>query len=142
MIFTKHAHAIKVERSLSGDDIVTVVERLILIHGAPGFVRMDNDTEMTANARWCRLSSTGTAFINPGSPWQNAYVESFTGRLRDELLAVGVFQTLVEAKIIAEDYRQHYNAYRPHSSLGYLTPDEFARPWSNNDPRFTRSLTN
>ncbi len=140
--FTKHALAIEVERSMTGDDIVTVLERLIMIHGAPGFVRMDNGTEMTSHAvaDWCRFSPTGIVFIDPGSPWQNAYVDSFTGRLRDELLAVEVFHTLLEAKVMAEDYRQHYNRYRPHSSLGYLTPDEFALQWSNTNPGLTKSL--
>lgn len=119
--FTKHALAIEVERSMTGGDIVTVLKRLIMIHAAPRFVRMDNGTEMTSNAvaDWCRFSPTGIAFIEPGSPWQNAYVESFTGRLRDELLAVEIFHTLLEAKVMAEDYRQHYNRYRPHSSLCY-----------------------
>ena len=140
--YTRHALAIDVERSMTGDDIVTVLERLIMIHGAPGFVRMDNGTEMTSNAvaDWCRFSPTGIVFIDPGSPWQNAYVESFTGRLRDELLAIEVFHTLLEAKVMAEDYRQQYNAHRPHSSLGYLTPDEFALQWSNTNPGLTKSL--
>ena len=126
--FTKQALAIEVERSMTGDGIVAVLERLIMTPGAPGFVRIDNGTEMTSNAvaDSCRLSPTGIVFIDPGSPWQNAYVESFTGRLRDELLAIEVFHTLLEAKVMTEDYRQQYNAHRPHSSLGYLTPDEFA----------------
>jgi putative transposase len=140
--FTKHALAIEVERSMTGDDIITVLERRIMVHGAPGFVRMDNGTEMTSNAvaDWCRFSPAWIAFIDPGSPWQNAYVESFTGRLRDELLAVEVFHTLLEAKIMAEDLRQHYNAHRPHSSLGYLTPDEFVLQWTNTNPGLTKSL--
>jgi len=88
--FTKHALAIEDERSMTGEAIVTVLERLNMIHGAPGFVRMDNGTEMTSNAvaDWCRFSPTGIVFIDPGSPWQNAYVEPFTDRLRDALLAV------------------------------------------------------
>lgn len=123
--FTKHALAIEVERSVTGDDIVTVLERLIMIHGAPGFVRMDNGTEMTSHAvsDWCRFSPTGIVFIDPGSPWQNAYVESFTGRLRDELLAIEVFHTMLEATIIADDYPRQCSVHRPHSSLGYVTTD-------------------
>ena len=70
-------------------------------------------------------ASTGIIFIDPGSPWQNPFIESFNGKLRDELLAVEQFHTLLEAKIMAEDYRQEYNQHRPHSSLGYQTPDEF-----------------
>ena len=75
-----------------------------------------------------------------GSPWQNAFVESLNGRLRYELLAVEAFHTLFEAKIMAADYRQHSNKYRPHSSLGYLTPDEFTLQWTNNHPGLTKRL--
>ena len=83
--FTRQALAIEVERSMSGDDIVTILEALINIHGAPEFVRMDNGTEMTSNtvADWCRFSTDDISFIDPGSPSQNAYVESFNGKLRD-----------------------------------------------------------
>ena len=75
-----------------------------------------------------------------GSPWQNPFAESFNGRLRDELLAVEQFHTLLEATIMAEDYRQQYNKHRPHSSLGYLTPDEFTLDWHNNNPGLTQAL--
>ena len=79
---------------------------------------MDNGTEMTCNsvADWCRFSPTGIIFIDLGSPWQNPLIESFNGKLRDELSAVEQFQTLLEAKIISKDYRQDYNQYRPHST--------------------------
>jgi putative transposase len=100
---------------MSGDHIVNILKRLIAIHGAPEFVRMDNGTEMTSNAimDWCEFSPANIHYIDPGAPWQNAYVESFNGKLRDELLAVEIFTTLLEAKIMAEDYRQNYNKYRP-----------------------------
>jgi len=103
---------------------------------------MDNGPEMTCHAiaDWCRFSPTGSVFIEPGSPWQNAFVESFNGKLRDELLAVEMFHTLLEAKVMAEDYRRHYNAYRPHSSLGYRTPNEFTLDWNNNNPRLAKTL--
>ncbi len=108
--FTKTALAIDVERCMTGDDIASVLERLVAIHGAPEFVRMDNGTEMTSNALadWCKYSSANITYIDPGLPWQNAYVESFNGKLRDELLAIEIFTTLLEAKIMAEDYRQNY----------------------------------
>ena len=140
--FTKTALAIEVERSMTGDDIVNVLERLIAIHGAPEFVRMDNGTEMTSNAimDWCQLSPANIAYIDPGAPWQNAHVESFNGKLRDELLAVEIFTTLLEAKIMAEDYRQNYNKYRPHSSLNYMTPDEFTLNWHYNNPGLTKTM--
>ena len=82
---------------------------------------------MTCNviADWCQFSATGSVLIEPGSPWQNAFLEAFNGKLCDELLAIEVFHSLLEAKVMAEDYRTHYNTYRPHSSLGYRTPNEF-----------------
>jgi putative transposase len=140
--FTKTALAIEVERSMTGDDIVNVLERLIAIHGAPEFVRMDNGTEMTSNAimDWCQFSPANIHYIDPGAPWQNAYVESFNGKLRDELLAVEIFTTLLEAKIMAEDYRQNYNKHRPHSSLNYMTPDEFTLNWHHNNPGLTKTM--
>jgi transposase InsO family protein len=103
---------------------------------------MDNGTEMTANALrdWCRFTGISTVFIEPGSPWQNAYVESFNGKIRDELLAIEEFTTLLEAKIMAEDFRQDYNSYRPHSTLKYQTPDEFTLEWHNNNPGLTKIL--
>ena len=140
--FTRTALAIDVERSITGDDMVMVLERLTAVHGFPQFVRMDNGTEMTSNAiaDWCRFNPSGIVFIDPGSPWQNPFAESFNGRLRDELLAVEQFHTLLEAKIMAEDYRQQYNKHRPHSSLGYLTPDEVTLDWHNNNPGLTQAL--
>ena len=142
--FSKEALAIAVERSMSGDDIVTILDRLINVHGAPELVRMDNGTEMTSNAvaDWCRLSPSNISFIDPGSPWQNAYVESFNGKLCDELLGIGIFTTLLEAKVIAEEYRQDANQNQPHSSLGYLTPHEFKQKWHHNNQEQTTALAN
>ena len=87
-------------------------------------MRCDNGPELTAHALrdWCRFRRAGTAFIEPGSPWQNAYVESFNGRLRDELLDVEQFSCLAEAVVVIEDWRQDYNAHRPHSALGNRAP--------------------
>jgi len=103
---------------------------------------MNNGQEMTCNAiaEWCRFSSTGSVFIELGAPWQNAFVESFNGKLRDELLAIELFHTLLEAKVMAKDYRQHYNTNRPDSSLGYRTPNEFTLDWSNNNPGPSKTL--
>jgi len=140
--FTKTALAIEVERSITGDHLVRILERLVAVHGHPMFIRMDNGPEMTCHAiaDWCRFSPTGSVFIEPGSPWQNAFVESFNGKLRDELLAIELFHSLLEAKVMAEDYRRHYNTYRPHSSLGYRTPNEFTLDWNNNNPGLTKTL--
>ncbi len=89
---------------------------------------------------WCQYSPANIHYIDPGSPWQNAYVESFNGKLRDELLAVEIFTTLLEAKIMAEDYRQSYNKHRLHSSLNYMTPDEFTLNWHHNNPGLTKTM--
>jgi hypothetical protein len=93
------------------------------------FVRCDNGPELTANALkdWCRFARAGSAYIEAGSPWQNPYVESFGGRIRDELLAVELFSCLTEAQVLIEDWRLDYNQHRPHSALGMLTPVVFAR---------------
>jgi len=126
--YTREALEILVERHIDADATVRVLERLTGLRGCPEHVRCDNGPELTAHALrdWCKLSGAGTAFIEPGSPWQNAYVESFNGRLRDELLDVEQFSCLAEAKVVIEDWRQDYNAHRPHSSLGILTPTAYA----------------
>ena len=132
--FTKSTLAIEVERSITGDHLVRVLDQLTAVHGYLNFIRMDNEPEMTCNAiaDWCRLASTGSEFIEPASPWQNAFVESFNGKLRYELLAIEEFHTLLEAKVMAKNYRQHYNTHRPHPSLGYRTPSEFTLVWKTN----------
>ena len=91
---------------------------------------------MTANALrdWCRFSRAGSAYIEPGSPWQNPYVESFGGRVRDELLAVELFSCLTEARVLIEDWRQDYNHHRPHSALGMMTPVAFAAGLAGGPP--------
>ena len=127
--FTREALAIECHRRIDADHTVTVLDRLVLERGTtPAFVRCDNGPELTANALrdWCRFSRTGSAYIDPGSPWQNAYVESFGGRVRDELLAVELFSCLTEARVLIEDWRHDYNHHRPHSALGMLAPAVFA----------------
>jgi len=127
--FTREALAIECHRRIDSDHTVEVLDRLVIERGtAPAFVRCDNGPEMTANALrdWCRFSRAGSAYIDPGSPWQNAYVESFGGRVRDELLAVELFSCLAEAQVLIEDWRHDYNHHRPHSALGMLAPAVFA----------------
>jgi putative transposase len=127
--FTREALAIECDRRIDADKTVDVLDRLVLERGtAPGFVRCDNGPELTANALrdWCRFTRAGSAYIDPGSPWQNAYVESFGGRVRDELLAVELFSCLTEARVLIEDWRQDYNHHRPHSALGMMAPAVFA----------------
>ena len=125
---TREALAMDVDRSITGDDVVTCLDRLVTQRGAPGFIRMDNGPEMIAWVLrdWCRLRGLQTIYIEPGSPWQNPWVESFNGRVRDELLNITEFGSLTEARILIEDWRKEYNTWRPHSSLGGLTPAEYA----------------
>lgn len=134
--FTRQVLVTHVERSITADDTVEVLEDLVDKQGqAPGFIRSDNGPELTSNALadWCWLSGTGAAFIEPGSPWQNAYIESLNSRIRDELLNQEVFHTLLEAQILAEDWRTDHNQNHPHSALGMLSPNEFAANWRQTD---------
>ncbi len=130
--FTREALAMEAERRIDADQVVDVLDRIVRQRGTyPEFVRCDNGPEMTSVALrdWCRFSRTGVAFIEPGSPWENAFVESFNSRVRDELLAVEVFSCLTEAKVMVEDFRQDYNRARPHRAHGMMTPAAFAQGW-------------
>jgi putative transposase len=129
--FTRECLAIVAERSIDADGVVSCLERLVIERGAPAYVRFDNGPEFIAHAvaDWCRFGRTGALFIDPGCPWQNAWSESFNGRLRDEMLNGCQFATLLEAKVLLEDWRNEYNLYRPHRALGMLSPAEFSRAW-------------
>jgi putative transposase len=134
---TREALTIEVARRIDADTTVNVLDRLVTQRGTvPRFIRCDNGPELTANALrdWCRFTGVGTSYIEPGSPWQNPYVESFGGRLRDELLAVEAFSSLLEARVLVKDWRIEYNTARPHSALGYLTPTDYAKAWTTNHP--------
>jgi putative transposase len=126
----------RVGRTCNADEVVAVIEHLVAERGAPGHLRMDNGPELLAWALrdWCRLAGTATTYIEPGSPWENPFVESFNGRVRDELLNTEEFATLLEAQVLAEGWRIEYNTYRPHSSLGGLTPAEYAERSTINQP--------
>lgn len=119
--------AIVVGRSITATDVVELLERLIEERGAPEFIRSDNGPEFIAEAvrKFVQEHGLATVFIAPGSPWENAYSESFNSRFRDELLDRELFTNLTEARVLVEEYRREYNQHRPHSSLGYLTPSEF-----------------
>lgn len=130
--FTREALAMEAERRIDGDRVVEVLDRIVHERGRhPEFVRCDNGPEMTSHALrdWCRFSRTGAAFIEPGSPWENPFVESFNSRVRDELLSVEVFSCLTEAKVMIEDFRQDYNRSRPHRAHGMMTPAAFKASW-------------
>ena len=131
--YSRECLAIDVERSIDADGVVACLERLAAERGAPAYVRFDHGPEFIAYAvsDWCRFSGTDTVFIDPGSPWQNAWIESFNGRLRDELLNGQRFDSLLEAQVLLEDWRIDYNINRPHSAHGWLTPVEFVEQWLN-----------
>jgi putative transposase len=130
--FTREALAMHVAHNITADQTVAVLDALARDRGAPAHVRCDNGPELTANALrdWCRFTAAESAFIEPGAPWQNPYVESFNGRVRDELLDVEQFSCLAEARVVIADWRDDYNHNRPHSALGMLTPAAFAATWT------------
>jgi putative transposase len=132
--FTREALVMLVERSIDADRAVNVLDRLAAERGSPELLRCDNGPEMTAHALrdWCVLSKAGTAFIEPGSPWQNPFVESFHSRVRDEL-DVEELSCLAEARVVIGDWREDYNWRRPHSSLGMKAPAMFAADWATAD---------
>ena len=126
--YTRECLCIEVERSITAKEVVKTLAALFAHRGEPAFIRSDNGSEFIAKVvkRWLEVSGVRTLYIEPGSPWENAYSETFTSRFGDELLKREVFTSLLEAKILVEEYRNHYNHERPHSALGYLTPAEFA----------------
>jgi putative transposase len=122
--YTRECLAVDVERRLRSDDVLYRLEQLFVERGVPGHIRSDNGPEFASVAvrDWLKRLGVRTLFIEPGSPWENGYIESFNGKLRDELLNGEIFDTLTEAKVIIERWRQEYNRFRPHSSLGYKPP--------------------
>ena len=126
--FTRESPAIEVGRSIRAKDVILVLEYLFMVRGLPKFIRSDNGPEFVANAikKWLKKKYVETLYIEPGSPWENGYVESFNGKLRDDVLNRELFYSVKEAKFIVEDWRLDYNNHRPHSSLGYMTPAAYA----------------
>ena len=133
--FTRESLAIRVRRKLPFADVIDVLTDLFILRGIPAWIRSDNGSEFVAEAvkRWIAAVNARTAFIEPGSPWENGYIEGFNARLRDELLNGEIFYTLKEAQVLIESWRCQYNAVRPHSTLGYQPPalDTIVMPsWS------------
>ena len=122
--YTRECLAIDVSRKLTSEDVLERLSDLFVLKGVPDHIRSDNGSEFTATRvrEWLERVGVKTLYIEPGSPWENGYVESFNGKLRDELLAREVFDTLLEAKVLIERWRRAYNTVRPHSSLGYRPP--------------------
>jgi putative transposase len=129
--FTRECLAIRINRKLNSTDVIDVLSDLFIMRGIPAHVRSDNGPEFIAQALRDWLSAVGskTAYIMPGSPWENGYCESFNSKLRDELLNGEIFYTLKEAKIVIETWRRHYNTIRPHSSLRYQPPAPAVLQW-------------
>ncbi len=125
---TRECHVLRPERALRAADVLAWLERAIREHGAPTFLRSDNGPEFIAKEvqRWLADNQIKTIYIDPGSPWQNGFVESFHGRLRDECLNQEQLWTLTEARVVVADFRHHYNHSRPHGKLGYISPVRFA----------------
>jgi putative transposase len=122
--FTHECLAIRVARQLKATDVIDLLSDLFIRRGVPGHIRSDNGPEFVAKAvqAWITAVGAKTAYIAPGSPWENGFIESFNARLRDELLDGEIFYSLREAQVVIESWRRHYNTVRPHASLGYRAP--------------------
>jgi putative transposase len=134
--FIRECLTIRIDRKLNSTDVIDVLSDLFILRGVPGHVRSDNSPEFIAKAvrDWIVAVGAMTAFIEPGSPWENGYCESFNSKLRDELLNGEIFYSLAEAKVIIEAWRCYYNTERPHSSLGYKPPAPEAIVWPPSPP--------
>ena len=126
--FTRECLAILVDRSIPSVQVINLLEWLFLVRGTPEHIRSDNGPELVAQVvqEWLAQHACKTIYITPGSPWENPYIESFIGKFREECLDRYLFENVQEAQEIAEHWRHEYNHYRPHSSLGYLTPVKFS----------------
>lgn len=123
--YTRECLAIHVARKITAFEVIEQLADLFLVWGSPEHIRSDNGSEFTAELirSWLKRLGVKTLFIEPGSPWQNGYIESFNGKLRDELLNGEIFDAILEAQVVTEAWRKSYNTIRPHSSLGYPAPE-------------------
>lgn len=129
--FTREFLTVHLAWSIRAEDVITVVEAAMVRYGRPEHLRSDNGPEFIAYKiqDWLKEKEVKTIYIKPGSPWENGHIESFHDKFRDELLNRELFGSLLEAKVLVEAWRIEYNQKRPHSSLGYQTPEEFALCW-------------
>jgi|TARA_B110000196_G_C21072078_1_gene628002 putative transposase len=139
--FTRENHAIRVERSITSQQVIDTLQWLFMLHGTPKYIRSDNGPEFIATAlrKWLSERGTKTVYIEPGRPWQNPYIESFHDKLRDECLNMELFTDGHQAQQVIEHWRREYNEQRSHSSLNYMTPADFANQYRNSS-RPTASL--
>ena len=143
--YTRECLAIEARRSSGAGEVIECLEWLFLTRGVPQYIRSDNGPEFVAQAvrNWLKQEGCKTIYIEPGSPWENPYIESFNGKFRDECLNMELFRNIIEAQQVADSWRQEYNEYRPHSSLENLTPKEFASitpPHPSHSPRAGKEL--
>ena len=126
--YTRECLCLKVARGITSEDVIDTLAELFAMRGVPKCIRSDNGPEFIARAiqRWTKQLEIETLYIEPGSPWENGFAESFHSRLRDEFLALEVFESLVTARKLTQAWREDYNHYRPHSALGYVAPAAFA----------------
>jgi putative transposase len=122
--YTRECLSLHVNRQLKAVDVICELSDLFITRGPPDYLRSDNGSEFTAELirSWLKRLGVKTLFMEPGSPWENGYIESFNGKLRDELLNGEIFDRILEAQVVTEAWRKHYNTFRPHSSLGYRAP--------------------
>lgn len=140
--YTRECLAMRADRRITSQDVLEELFNLFLERGTPQYLRSDNGPEFTAKAvrQWLSKVAVGTLFIEPGSPWENGYIEFFNGKLRDELLNRELFDSLLEARILIEQWRKEYNQIRPHSSLGYIPPAPEAISFSQTQLGLTLQL--
>ena len=140
--YTRECLCLKVGRRMTSRDIQEALEGLFVAHGVPEHIRSDNGPEFIAQGLrvWLERSKVGSLYIEPGSPWENGYAESFHSKLRDEFLNREVFESIRDASAMGTAWRKHYNEFRPHSSLGYRTPAEFARTCGPSAPAAAKTL--
>ncbi len=126
--FTRESLTLRVDRRIKAEDVIDTLAELFALRGVPRAIRSDNGPEFVAKSirQWLARVGVETLYIEPGSPWQNGYAESFHSRFRDEFLGVELFESLLQAQAATTKYQADYNRYRPHSSLSYQTPIEFA----------------
>ena len=140
--FTRECLALKVDRSITSEDVIDTLAELFAMRGVPAHIRSDNGPEFVSKAvqRWLGQLEIDALYIEPGSPWQNGYAESFHSKLRDEFLASEEFENLRSARKLTATFRDEYNTIRPHSSLGYQPPTKFAAACAPAPGRATPSL--
>ena len=141
--YSRECLTIEVGRKLNSNNVIEVLSELFIEHGTPEHIRSDNGPEFIAKRVrwWLKRFNVETLFIEPGSPWENGYIESFNGKFRDELLNLEIFDTLYEAKVLVERWRWEYNTIRPHSSLGYRppTPEAIKPRWIEKPPSLSHN---